>query len=72
MCDKDNYIDSIMDSYDSTPDMDSYTDLTDVQGGQIRDCFKNESTKNYENDDHSRNWKFRAIMPSSMKLKLSK
>ena len=43
MCDKD-YIDSIMDSYDSTPDMDSYTDLTDVQGTKIRDCFKNEST----------------------------
>ena len=71
MCDKD-LINSIMDSYDSTPDMDDYTDLTDVQGTRIRDCFKNESTKNYENDDHSRSWKFKAIMPSGIKTKLSK
>ena len=72
MCDKDNYIDSIMDSYDESPDMDRFTSVTDVQGSQIKDTFLNEETKNYENDDHSRSWKFRAIMPSSMKLKLSK
>lgn len=72
MCDKDSYIDSIMDSYDSTPDMDSYTSLVDVQGSQIRDTFLNDETKNYVNDDHSRSWKFRAIMPSGIRPKLSK
>ena len=72
MCDKDNYIDSIMDSYDSTPDMDSYTSLVDVQGSQIRDTFLNDETKNYENDDHSRSWKFSSIMPSGIRTKLSK
>lgn len=72
MCDKDNYIDSIMDSYDESPDMDSYTSVVDVQGSQIRDTFLNDETKNYVNDDHSRSRKFRAIMPSGMKLKLSK